>query len=89
MSGVPATQKKIGQNIYNFISNFDKDFKLKEPVPEIFQIKYFRQALFYAKIYAKSTDIQQTSNMTDLSDFISENDIFAMKDQIYKLLEKR
>ena len=42
-----------------------KDFKLKEPVTEIFQIKYFRQALF-----------QKYSNMIDLSDFISDNDIY-------------
>ena len=79
------TQKKIGQNVYDFISNFDKDFKLIEPVTEIFQIKYFHQALFCAKIYANETDNQKYSNMIDVSDFIANNDIFEMKDKIVKL----
>ena len=83
--GKPATQKKIWQNVYDFISNFDKDFKLDEPVTEIFQIKYFRQALFHAKICANETDNQKSSNMIDLSDFIGDNDIYKMKDKIVKL----
>ena len=45
--------RKLG-NIYDLIRNFDKDFELKEPVTEIFQIKFFRQAIFYAKIYANA-----------------------------------
>ena len=49
LSGGPAIQKKIGKNLYDFIRNFDKDFKLKEPVTEVFQIKYFCQALIHAK----------------------------------------
>ena len=27
LSGAPATQKKIGEKVHNFVSNFDKDFK--------------------------------------------------------------
>ena len=82
LSGKPTTQKKIGQNVYDFISNFDKDFKLKEPVPEMFQIKYFRLALFHAKVFVNNTNNQKSSNMIDLSDFIGNNNIYKIKDKI-------
>ena len=85
LSGGSTIQKKNGENVYDSIHNFDKDFKLKEPVIGIFQIKYFRQALFHAKIYANSTDDQKYSNMIDLSDFIGNNNIYKMKDKIVKL----
>ena len=78
-------RRKLGEYIYEFIRNFDKDFKLKEPVTEIFQTKYFCQALFYAKIYENESDNQKSSNMIDLSDFIGNNDIYEMKDKIVKL----
>ena len=89
LSGAPATQKRIGEKVHNFIRNFEKDFKLKEAVPQIFQIKYLRQALFLAKIYVESTENQQTSNMIDLSDFIGNSDIYAMKEIFFKLLETK
>ena len=75
MSGKPGIQKKIGQYVSDFIRNFEKDFKLKEPVTEIFQIKYFCRALFHAKIYEDETHNQKYSNMSYLSDFIGDNDI--------------
>ena len=77
-------RRKLGK-VYDFISNFDKDFKLNAPVTEKFQIKYFRQVLFHAKIYANETDNQKSSNMIDLSDFIGDNDIYRMKEKIVKL----
>ena len=46
LSDTSGIQKKIGGKVYDFIRNFDKDFELKEPVPKIFQIKYFRRALY-------------------------------------------
>ena len=49
LSGEPDIQKKFGKNIYDFIRNFDKAFELEESITEIFQIKYFRQALFHRK----------------------------------------
>ena len=85
LSGKSATQKKIGKNVYDFIRNFDKDLKLKKQVSEIFQIKYFRQALFHAKICPNRIDNQKYGNMNDLSDFIGDIDIYEMKDKIIKL----
>ena len=51
----------------------------------IFQIKYFRQTLFHAEIYATASDGQKNSNMNDLSDFIGENNIYKLKEKIVKL----
>ena len=36
LSGKYATLKRIGYNVHDLKRNFDKDFKLKEPVTEIF-----------------------------------------------------
>ena len=35
LSGGSTIQKKIGQNVYDCIRNFDKAFQLKEPVTEM------------------------------------------------------
>ena len=85
MSGGPTIQKKIGKKVYDFTRNFDNDFKLKEPVTERFQIKYFLQALFHAKICANASDDQKYSNIGDLSDFLRDNDIYQMKDKVVEL----
>ena len=89
LSGATATRTKIAENVYKFIRKFEKTFTLKELVAEIFQIKYLRQALFHAKLYKNLSDKQKTSNMFDLSDFIDDDDIFAMRDKIVKLLEQK
>ena len=79
LSGEPDIQKKIWENVYEFMCNFDKAFELKEPATEIFQIKYFRQALFHAKIYANATDGQKYSIMNDPGDFKGDDDIYEIK----------
>ena len=38
LSGGPTIQKKIGENVYDFLRNYDKVFELKEVVNKIFQI---------------------------------------------------
>ena len=85
LSGGPDIQKKIEGCIYDFLRNCDKAFELKEPITEIFQIKYFCQALFHAKIYANASYSQKYSNMSDLSDFKGENNISKMKDRRFEL----
>ena len=49
LSGGPTIQKKIGQNIYDFIRNFDKDFELKAPVSKIFKSNTFVKPYFIRK----------------------------------------
>ena len=85
LSGGSTIQKQIGENVYNFIRNFDKAFELKEPVTKMFQIKCFRQAFFHGKIFVNVSDNQNNSNMNDLGNFRGENNIYKMKDKVVKL----
>ena len=52
---------------------------------EIFQIKYFHQALFHAKKFANETDDQNYCNMSDCEGFMYENEIYEMRDKIIEL----